>query len=143
MSQQRRLAWKTVDTKGNIVGRTSIGITAAAGILAFPVALAVSAPHAAAKNGDTHIVGQSIDQTIDCNDATLVVNGSNNNVRAMGSCWAITVQGAGNTVIADNVVNDITVYGSNQTVLFHSGDPALIDRGRDLGMSNRLNRIPG
>ena len=107
------------------------------------LAVAAGMPTAAAKNGDTHVVGQSLDQTIDCNDSTLIVNGSNNNVRAMGSCWAVTVQGAGNTVIADNVVNDITVYGNNETVLFRSGNPALIDHGPELGMANRLNRIPG
>jgi len=117
----------------------SVGVALTIGALA----LGTGAPIAAAKNGDTHVVGQSLDQTIDCNNATLVVNGSNNNVRAMGSCWAVTVQGAGNTVIADNVVNDITVYGNNETVLFHSGDPALIDHGPELGMANRLNRIPG
>lgn len=121
----------------------SVGTAVIAGLLAFPATLAVATPNAAAKNGDTHVVGQSLNQTIDCGGATLIVNGSNNTVRAMGSCWAVTVQGADNTVIADNVVNDITVYGSNQTVLFHSGDPALIDHGIDLGMANRLNRIPG
>lgn len=125
------------------MSRTSWGAAVAAGLLTLPVAMVPTAPDAAAKNGDTHVVGQSLDQTIDCGGATLIVNGSNNNVRAMGSCWAITVQGAGNTVIADNVVNDITVYGNNQTVLFHSGEPALIDRGAELGMANRLNRIPG
>jgi Protein of unknown function (DUF3060) len=125
------------------VGRTSLGTAMGAGLLAFATALTVAVPNAAAKNGDTHVVGQSLDQTIDCGGATLIVNGSNNNVRAMGSCWAVTVQGADNTVIADNIVNDITVYGNNETVLFHSGDPALIDRGAELGMSNRLNRIPG
>jgi hypothetical protein len=45
-------------------------------------------------------------------------------------------------VIADNVVNDITVYGWDQSVFFKNGDPILWDRGRELGMTNRLNRIP-
>ena len=81
-------------------------------------------------------------QTIDCNNATLIVNGSANVITALGSCWAVTIQGSGNTVIADNVVNDITVYGFDQTALFKTGDPALIDRGRELGMTNRLDRVP-
>jgi len=40
------------------------------------------APHsrsgtaAHAKNGDTHITGQGIEQTLDCNDSTLIVNGT-------------------------------------------------------------------
>ena len=63
-------------------------------------------------------------------------------ITALGSCWAVTIQGSGNTVIADNVVNDITVYGFDQTALFKSGEPALIDRGRELGMTNRLDRVP-
>ena len=45
-------------------------------------------------------------------------------------------------MIADNVVNDITVYGWDQTALFKTGDPALIDRGRELGMTNRIDRVP-
>ena len=38
------------------------------------VVLAPGAPTAVAKNGDTHITGAGITQTIDCNDATLIVN---------------------------------------------------------------------
>ena len=67
-------------------------------------------------------------QTIDCNDATLFVNGSANVITALGSCWAVTIQGSGNTVIADNVVNDITVYGFDQTALFQTATRA--DRPR-------------
>ncbi|WP_231995497.1 DUF3060 domain-containing protein [Mycobacterium sp. 1274756.6] len=102
----------------------------------------VSAPAAHAIYGDTHIVGQGIRQTVDCNDATLYVLGSDNIINVVGSCWAITVQGSSNTIIADTVVNDITVFGIDQTVFFHNGEPALIDRGRELGMANRLQRIP-
>lgn len=99
-------------------------------------------PAAQAKNGDTHITGIGIRQALDCNDSTLFVNGSGNVITALGSCWAVTVQGSGNTIVADNVVNDITVYGWDQTVFFKTGDPALIDRGRELGMTNRLDRVP-
>ncbi|MHC9297457.1 DUF3060 domain-containing protein [Mycobacterium sp. LTG2003] len=108
----------------------------------MPVALAVGAPSAAAKNGDTHVTGQGIEQTIDCNGSTLFVNGTGNQVNALGTCWAVTVQGSSNVVIADNVINDITVYGWDQTVFFKNGAPALIDRGRELGMTNRLDRVP-
>ena len=50
------------------------------------------------------------------------------------------------TALADdapvlNTVN-VTADGFNQTVLFHNGDPALIDVGHQLGLGNRLNRIP-
>lgn len=106
------------------------------------VVLAPGAPTAVAKNGDTHITGAGITQTIDCNDATLIVNGSWNNIVAKGSCWAVTVQGSTNTVVADNVVNDITVYGSDQTVYYKTGDPFVWDRGRELGMVNRIDRVP-
>jgi hypothetical protein len=102
----------------------------------------IAAPMAVAKNGDTHITSVGSVQTIDCNNATLFVNGSANVITTLGSCWAVTIQGSGNMVIADNVVNDITVYGFNQTALFKTGDPALIDRGRELGMTNRLDRVP-
>ena len=81
-------------------------------------------------------------QTVDCNDSTLLINGSYNTITALGSCWAVTMQGSGNTVIADNVVNDITVYGFNQTALFKTGDPSIVDRGRELGMVNRIDRVP-
>ncbi|MDR3663125.1 MAG: DUF3060 domain-containing protein [Mycobacterium sp.] len=109
-------------------------------MLAIP--LTVSTPHAAAVNGDTHIVGQGITQTIDCSGGTLFVNGSGNTINAFGTCWAVTVQGSSNTIIADTIVNDVTAYGINQTVLFHNGDPALVDLGRPLGLGNRLNKIP-
>lgn len=100
------------------------------------------APGASAKNGDTHITGQGLVQTVDCRDSTLHVMGTGNQIFAMGSCWAVTVQGSSNVVVADNVVNDITVYGWDQTVFYKNGDPVLWDRGRELGMTNRLGRVP-
>lgn len=82
-------------------------------------------------------------RTVDCNNSTLFVNGAENQITAIGSCWAITTQGSSNTVVADNVVNDITVSGYDQTVLYKSGNPAVVDRGRELGMTNRIDRVPG
>ena len=115
----------------------------AAGALVAPLLLAsLAAPAAQAKNGDTHITGQGIVQTIDCNNATLMVNGTGNTINAKGNCWAVTLQGSSNIVIANNVINDITVYGYDQTVIYHNGAPALIDRGRELGMTNRINWAP-
>jgi hypothetical protein len=111
-------------------------------LIAVPVALAAGAPSAGAKNGDTHITSIGSTQTIDCNESTLIVNGSGNTINALGSCWAVTVQGSGNLIVADNVVNDITVYGSDQTVFYKSGEPVVWDRGRELGMMNRIDRIP-
>lgn len=111
------------------------------GALAAAMALA-AAPAAQAKNGDTHITGQGITQTLDCNESTLFVMGTGNYVTAKGSCWAITVQGSSNIIIADNVVNDITVYGFDQTVYYHGGEPFVWDRGRELGMANRIDRVP-
>jgi hypothetical protein len=109
-------------------------------ITATPAALA---PTAQAKNGDTHITGHGIEQTLDCNDSTLIVNGTGNTVNAMGNCWAVTVMGSSNTVVADGVTHDITVYGWDQTVFYHSGAPFVWDRGRELGMTNRLQQVPG
>jgi hypothetical protein len=78
-----------------------------------------------------------------CNDATLIVNGTRNTVNALGNCWAVTVMGSSNTVIADSVTHDITVYGYDQTVFYHNGAPIIWDRGRELGMTNRLQQVPG
>ena len=78
---------------------------------------------AQAKNGDTHIIGQGTEQTIDCNDATLIVNGTGNIVTAMGNCWAVTVMGSFQHRLADNVIHDITVYGYDETVFFKAVDP--------------------
>ncbi|MBW0016783.1 MAG: DUF3060 domain-containing protein [Mycobacterium sp.] len=104
--------------------------------------IAAPAPPAAhAKNGDTHVTGQGIETTIDCNDSTLLVNGSANNVTAKGNCWAVTVMGSSNTVVADSVTHDITVYGYDETVFYRAGDPFLWDRGRELGMTNRLQLV--
>lgn len=115
----------------------------AAGALVTPLLLAsLAAPSAQAKNGDTHITGQGIVQTLDCNNATLLVNGTGNTINAKGTCWAVTLQGSSNIVIADNVINDVTVYGYDQTVIYHNGAPAVIDRGRELGMTNRINWAP-
>lgn len=105
--------------------------------------VAAPAPAAHAKNGDTHVVGQGIEKVVDCNDSTLIVNGTENNVTALGTCWAVTVMGSSNTVIADTVINDITVYGWDETVFYQSGDPFVWDRGRELGMVNRLQRVGG
>ncbi|TGB44565.1 DUF3060 domain-containing protein [Mycolicibacterium peregrinum] len=121
---------------------TAVGRTVIAGLVALPLALTVGAPGAAAKNGDTTVTGQSLEQTIDCNNATLLVNGSNNRVNALGTCWAITVQGTSNVIVADNVINDITVYGWDQTVFFKNGDPIIVDRGRELAMVNQISRVP-
>jgi Protein of unknown function (DUF3060) len=107
------------------------------------VALAIAAPPAAhAKNGDTHISGEGIETVVDCNDATLVVNGTNNVVTAKGNCWAVTVMGSSNTIVADSISHDITAYGWDQTVFFHAGAPFIWDRGRELGMVNRLQQVP-
>ncbi|MGV0792890.1 DUF3060 domain-containing protein [Mycolicibacterium sp. XJ1819] len=91
---------------------------------------------------DTTITGIGVVQTIDCQDSTLLVNGANNQITALGSCWAVTLQGNGNVVVADNVVNDITVYGWDQTVLYKNGAPLVSDRGRELGMTNRISQVP-
>ena len=66
----------------------------AACLVAVPAALAVGVPAAQAKNGDTHITGIGVNQTIDCNESTLIVLGSGNTVTALGTCWAVTVQTA-------------------------------------------------
>jgi Protein of unknown function (DUF3060) len=100
-------------------------------------------PAAHAKNGDTHVTGEGTEQTLDCNDATLIVNGTRNIVNAKGNCWAVTVMGSSNTVVADSITHDITAYGWDQTVFYHSGAPFIWDRGRELGMTNRLQQVPG
>jgi Protein of unknown function (DUF3060) len=119
---------------------TVVGPLAACAIViaAAPVA---PPPTAHAKNGDTHITGEGLEQTLDCNDATLIVNGTRNMINAKGNCWAVTVMGSSNTVVADSVAHDITVYGYDQTVFYRSGTPVLWDRGRELGMTNRLQQV--
>jgi Protein of unknown function (DUF3060) len=121
---------------------TAVGRSLAACVITLPVALAVGVPAAHAKNGDTHITGIGIVQTLDCNESTLLVNGTGNQINAVGSCWAVTVMGSSNVIVADNVTNDITVYGWDQTVLYKNGEPIVWDRGRELGMTNRIDRVP-
>lgn len=128
--------------KGNTVHWTAVGRIAVSCLVAVPLGLAVGMPTAAAKNGDTHITGQGVERTLDCNNATLLVTGTGNTVNAMGTCWAVTVQGSSNVVVAENVVNDITVYGYDQTVFYKNGQPAVIDRGRELQMTNVIDRVP-
>lgn len=121
--------------------RTS-ALGALVGCAVVSAALVTGAPTAAAKNGDTHITAVGVTKTVDCNDSTLFINGSSNVITALGNCWAVTMQGSYNTVIADNVINDITVYGFDQTAFFKNGAPAIIDRGRELGMTNHIARVP-
>ncbi len=113
----------------------------AAGAIAVAFAFALGAPSGHAKNGDTHVTGMGIEQTIDCNGATLLVDGTRNTVNALGTCWAVTVMGSGHTIVADNVVHDITVYGSNESVFYKNGEPFVWDRGRELGMVNRISHV--
>jgi Protein of unknown function (DUF3060) len=120
----------------------AVGRSLAACALAFPVALGLGVPSAQANNGDTHITGQGIVQTLDCNESTLFVTGTGNTINALGSCWAVTVQGSSNVVIADDIVDNVIVYGSDQTVFYKNGDPVVWDRGRELGMTNRIDRVP-
>jgi Protein of unknown function (DUF3060) len=115
----------------------------AASAVGIPFTLAAGKPTGKAKNGDTHITGEGIEQTIDCNGATLLVDGARNTVNALGSCWAVTVMGSGHTVVADNVVHDIIVYGSHESVFYKSGQPIVWDRGRELGMTNRISQVAG
>jgi hypothetical protein len=120
----------------------AVGRSLAALAITLPAALGVGVPAAQAKNGDTHITGQGIEQTLDCNESTLIVMGTANTINALGSCWAVTVQGSSNIVIADNVVDNIIVYGNDQTVFYKNGEPVVWDRGRELGMVNRIDRVP-
>src|SRR3954463_353374 len=140
----------------------AVGRSLAVGVIALSVALTAGAPDADAQPvvcnpflrncadtsvvgahvpGDTHITGNGIEQTLDCNNGTLLVFGTGNQINALGSCWAVTVQGSSNLIVADNVVNDITVYGFDQTVFYKSGEPFVLDRGRELGMVNRIDRV--
>src|ERR1700744_5986584 len=88
MAQSLRLTVRTRLEGGAV---TAAKWTTVAGSLAGCV-IAVVAPPAAppriapAKNGDTHVIGQGLDQVLDCNDATLIVNGPNNSVTALGNC---------------------------------------------------------
>jgi Protein of unknown function (DUF3060) len=125
------------------VNSTTVAASLATCVITVAAGSAATAPTAHAKNGDTHIIGQSLERTVDCNDATLIVNGTDNIVNAKGNCWAVTVMGSSNTIIADSITHDITVYGFDQTVYFHGGAPILWDRGRELGMTNRLQQVPG
>ncbi|MGV0626425.1 DUF3060 domain-containing protein [Mycolicibacter minnesotensis] len=114
----------------------------AAALLALAAGSLRDAAPAQAAPGDIHIYGVHETHTLDCSDGTLFINGVNLTIHAMGSCWAVTMQGSQNTVIAETIVNDVTVYGNDQTVFYHYGDPLLFDRGRELGMTNRLQRVP-
>jgi hypothetical protein len=115
----------------------------AASAIAIAFTSGAGAPSGHAKNGDTHITGMGIEQTIDCNGATLLVDGTRNTVNALGTCWAVTVMGSGHTIVADSVIHDITVYGSNESVFYKSGQPVVWDRGRELGMTNRISQVAG
>jgi Protein of unknown function (DUF3060) len=128
--------------RGPAVKWTGIAGSLAGCVIAIAATPAALPPPAHAKNGDTHVIGEGLEQTLDCNDATLIVNGTGNTVTALGNCWAVTVMGSSNTIVADSITHDITVYGWDETVFYHNGAPILWDRGRELGMVNRLQQVP-
>ncbi|HEX2212534.1 MAG TPA: DUF3060 domain-containing protein [Mycobacterium sp.] len=140
---------------------TVVARSLAASAIVFPLMLTAPVAHAqpvvcnplarnCADNGvvgrhqgtDTTITGIGVVETIDCKNSTLLVNGKGNQITALGTCWAVTMQGDSNIVVADNVINDVTVYGWDQTVLYKNGAPIVLDRGRELGMTNRIHRVP-
>ncbi|ADU01055.1 hypothetical protein Mspyr1_45000 [Mycolicibacterium gilvum Spyr1] len=121
---------------------TAAGRVLAVSALSAAAALMSTSPVAQAENGDTHITGVGVVRTIDCKDSTLFVNGNGNQVFAIGNCYAVTVQGSSNLVVVDSVANDITVYGWDQKVFYKNGSPFVWDRGRELGMTNQINRVP-
>jgi Protein of unknown function (DUF3060) len=133
----------TADAERTLPSMTSkaVGRSLTACAIVFPAALGLGVPSAQAKNGDTHITGQGVVQTLDCNESTLFVTGTGNTVYALGSCWAVTMQGSSNVVIADNIVDNVIVYGNDQTVFYKNGEPFVWDRGRELGMTNRIDRV--
>ncbi|HVQ49813.1 MAG TPA: hypothetical protein VMS92_07165, partial [Mycobacterium sp.] len=59
-----------------------MGRSLAACAITFPAALGVGMPAAHAKNGDTHVTGQGLVQTLDCNESTLFVTGTSNTINA-------------------------------------------------------------
>ena len=69
---------RTADAKGAGVRIRTLGGSLATGVLAAAVAVTVGSPVAQAKNGDTHVTGQGITQTLDCNESTLIVMGTGN-----------------------------------------------------------------
>jgi hypothetical protein len=143
MAHSPRLTRRQPVSRGPAVKWTTVAGSLACCVIAVGATAAAPPRVAHANNGDTHVIGQGLEQTLDCNDATLIVNGAFNTVTALGNCYAVTVMGSSNTVVADSVSHDITVYGYDQTVFYHSGQPVLWDRGRELGMTNRLQQVPG
>ena len=79
-----------MNAKGTIVTWRALGRALAVCVVAFPLAVALGAGPAQAKNGDTHITGQGITQTLDCNESTLIVVGTGSTINAFGTCWAVT-----------------------------------------------------
>jgi hypothetical protein len=128
--------------RGPAVNWTAVAGSLVACTITVTAVSAAPPPVAHAKNGDTHVSGEGLDETVDCNDSTLLVNGTRNTVTALGTCYAVTVMGSSNTVVADTITHDVTVYGWDETVFFHNGAPFLWDRGRELGMINRLQQVP-
>ena len=76
--------------------RLLVGVLVTAGIAALTSSHTVRSDLAdnirLAKNGDTHITQYGLVTTIDCGDSTVFVNGSQNVITALGSCYAISVR---------------------------------------------------
>ena len=79
------------EAKGTAVNWTTVAGSLATCVITIALTPAATAPAAHAKNGDTHVIGE----------------------------------------------------GLEQTVFYHNGAPILWDRGRELGMTNRLQQVPG
>ena len=97
------------------------------------------APVVQAKNGDTHITGQGIEQTPRLQQLRRCSwKGSDNTINALGFVWAVTVRGSSNIIVADNIVGQRPrVRQQPDRLLQERPDPTVWDRGRELGMVNR------
>ncbi len=69
--------------------------------------------------------------------------------RALGTSMAAGVNAVSDVLSvgtpaaqAENGNTHIKVYCFNQTVIHHDGDPAVLDRGRELGLTNRIDPVP-
>lgn len=90
-------------------------------------------PAARAKSGGTDTRGEGVEQTVRCDEATVLVNSTRDVDTARGICCAVTVMGSSDTGIAATVRHDITMNGSDETVFPHTGTPSAWPRSERNG----------
>jgi hypothetical protein len=90
------------------------------------------------------ITGDDSDARYECWGTTaaagVVITGSNNTVKLIGTCGALTINGNRNTVASDTI-GDIVIKGRENTVTYKKAAKGAKPKVSDLGKDNKVKKV--